>query len=82
MVFDVSCCIYFFDVYMSLHRQYISIVQQTRCNIFSNYLFLQIVPHVSGGSSTHHQEHKTVHTASGIVKPVLLPAAEHLRTIL
>ena len=23
--------------------------------------------HVSGGSSTHHQEHKTVHTASGIV---------------
>jgi len=31
--------------------------------------------HVSGGSSAHHQEHKTVHTASGIVKPVLLPAA-------
>jgi hypothetical protein len=25
-------------------------------------------PHVSGGSSTHHQEHITVHTASGIVK--------------
>jgi hypothetical protein len=23
--------------------------------------------HVSGGSSTHHQEHKTIHTASGIV---------------
>jgi hypothetical protein len=23
--------------------------------------------HVSGGSSTHHQEHITVHTASGIV---------------
>ena len=23
--------------------------------------------HVSGGSSAHHQEHKTVHTASGIV---------------
>jgi hypothetical protein len=30
---------------------------------------------VSGGSSAHHQEHKTVHTASGIVKPILLPAA-------
>jgi hypothetical protein len=28
-----------------------------------------------GGSSAHHQEHKTVHTASGIVKPILLPAA-------
>jgi hypothetical protein len=25
--------------------------------------------------STHHQEHKTVHTASGIVKPILLLAA-------
>jgi len=25
--------------------------------------------------SAHHQEHKTVHTASGIVKPILLPAA-------
>ena len=24
--------------------------------------------YVSGGSSAHHQEHKTVHTASGIVK--------------
>ena len=23
--------------------------------------------HVSGGSSAHHQEHRTVHTASGIV---------------
>jgi hypothetical protein len=23
----------------------------------------------------HHQEHKTVHTVSGIVKPILLPVA-------
>jgi len=30
--------------------------------IFANAL------HVSGGSSAHHQEHTTVHTASGIVK--------------
>jgi len=28
--------------------------------------------HVSSGSSAHHQEHKTVHTASGIVRPLLL----------
>jgi len=27
---------------------------------------------VSGGSSAHHQAHKTVHTASGIVKPIVL----------
>ena len=29
---------------------------------------------VSGGSSAHHQEHITVHTASGFVKPILLLA--------
>jgi hypothetical protein len=39
---------------------------------FSIYLFLSIALHVSGGSSAHHQEHKTVHTASRIVKPILL----------
>jgi len=52
----------------------ISKVQPTRCNVFSIYLFLWIALHVSGGSSAHHQEHKTVHTASGIVKPILLLA--------
>jgi len=50
-------------------------VQPTRCNIFSIYLFLQIVLHVSSGFSAHHQEHKTVHIAPGIVKPILLLAA-------
>jgi hypothetical protein len=35
--------------------------------LFLIYLFLQIAVHVSGGSSTHHQEHITVRTASGIV---------------
>jgi hypothetical protein len=39
-------------------------------------LFISIIVlHISGGSSAHHQEHKTVHTASGITKPVLLLAA-------
>jgi len=46
-------------------------------NIFPSYsqqdatfldLFISAdVLHVSGGSSAHHQEHKNVHTASGIV---------------
>jgi len=46
-------------------------------NIFPNYnqqdtTFLDLIIstdalHVSGGSSAHHQEHKTVYTASGIV---------------
>jgi len=34
----------------------------------SIYLFIFTgALHVSGGSSAHHQEHTTVHTASGIV---------------
>jgi len=60
---------------MSMYCKYISAVQPTRCNVFSIYLFIKIAVHVLGGSSAHHQEHKTVHTASGIVKPILLPAA-------
>jgi hypothetical protein len=64
-----------FDIHMSVHRKYISKVQPTRCNVSSIYLFPKIALHVSGGSSAHHQEHKTVHTASDIVKPILLPAA-------
>jgi hypothetical protein len=39
------------------------------------YLFLSIAQYVSGGSSAHHRVHKTVNTASDIVKPILLPAA-------
>jgi hypothetical protein len=54
---------------------YISKVQPTRCNVFSLYLFLLIALHISGGSSAHHQEHKTVHTTSDIVKPILLSDA-------
>jgi hypothetical protein len=42
---------------------------------FSRSAYFYNLLHVSGGSSTHHQEHKTVRTASGIVKPILLPAA-------
>jgi hypothetical protein len=60
---------------MSVHLKYISKIQTKRYNVFSIYLFLQIALHVSGGSSAHHQEHKTVHTALGIVKTILLSAA-------
>ena len=34
---------------------------------FLNLFICTDVLHVSGGSSVHHQEHITVHTASGIV---------------
>jgi len=34
---------------------------------FLNLFIFADALHVSGGSSAHHQEHITVHTASGIV---------------
>ena len=43
----------------------ISKLQPTRCSV-SLFIFTDAL-HVSGGSSAHHQEHITVHTASGIV---------------
>jgi hypothetical protein len=75
IMYSFNLFIYLFDIHVSVHRKYISKVQPTRCKVFSIYLLLQIPLHVSGSSSTHHQEHKTVHTASDIVKPILLPAA-------
>jgi len=60
---------------MSVHRKYISKLLPTRCNV--SYLFTSTdALQVSGGSSAHHQEHTTVHTASGIVNQhccLLLP---------
>jgi hypothetical protein len=39
-------------------------------------LFISTDPlYVSGGFSAHHHEHITVHTASGIVRPILLLVA-------
>jgi hypothetical protein len=60
-----SCLSHNFDIHTSLHR-----------NIITNYIqqdatFLEFIStgavYVSGCSSTHHQEHITIHTASGIV---------------
>jgi len=45
----------------------ISIVKRTRCTNVSNLFYFGLVTlHVSGGLSAHHQEFKTVHTATGI----------------
>jgi len=72
-------------------RRYISIVKPTRCTIFSNlFLFWNNVLHVSDGLSVHHQEFKTVHTATGVchtdtatclqvyVTQILLPACRYM----
>jgi len=37
----------------------------TRCNITQFIYFWKTALHVSGGTSTHHQEHTTVFTVSG-----------------
>jgi hypothetical protein len=39
----------------------------TRCNVTQFIYFWTTALHVACGFSTHHQEHKTVSTASGIV---------------
>ena len=62
---------------ISLNNLKIDIHISVPRNIFPNYnqqdakfldLFISTdALHVSGGSSAHHQEHTTVHTASGIV---------------
>ena len=40
------------------------------------YLYLEIALHVSGGVSTHHQEHTQFYLQHlALVKPLLIPAA-------
>jgi hypothetical protein len=53
---------------MSVHRNLITnYSQKKKMQHFLNLFISTDILHVSGGSSAHHQEHITVHTASGIV---------------
>jgi hypothetical protein len=64
---DFVCHMTFrFDIHMSVHHNIIPKLQPTICSVFDLFIFTDAL-HVSGGSSAHHQEHITVHTASGIV---------------
>jgi len=45
---------------------FISIIKPTRCINVSNLFYWSNTLHVSDGLSVHHQELKTVHTATGI----------------
>ena len=66
---------------MSVHRKYIPNYNQ-QDTIFLIYLFIYLfistdAVHVPGSSFARHQEHVTVHTASGIVNQycfLLLPS--------
>ena len=55
-----------FDIHRSVHRNIIPNYSQQDAT-FLDLSILSHALHVSGGSSAHHQEHITVHTASGIV---------------
>ena len=69
----IHCDIYTyteFDVHGSVHRKHIFKYNQ-QAAMLHNYLFLWNTPHVSGGSSAHHQELKN-YIYSIFVKPLLL----------
>jgi len=57
---------------MSVHRNIIPNYSQQDAAFLDLYIFKDAL-HVSDGSSAHHQEHVTVHTASGIVNQYCVP---------
>ena len=67
----------FFNVQRSVHRQYTPFdIFPTICNITYFIYFWKTALHVSGGISTHHQEHTQLYLQHLVlVKPLLLPAA-------
>jgi len=57
-----------FDIHMSVHHNTCIIANYSQQDAtFLNLFIFTNVLNVSGGFSAHHQEHLTVHTASGIV---------------
>ena len=54
-----------FDIHRAVHRNIISIVKATRCTNVLNLFYFGMTLRVSDGLSVHHQEFKTVHTATG-----------------
>ena len=55
-----------FDIHMLVHRNVTPNYSQQDKTFLGLFIYTDAL-HVSGGSSAHHQEHITVHTASGIV---------------
>jgi len=63
-----------FKVYGSMHRKNILIYTQQDATLHSLFS-LETALHVSGGTSTHHQDHKQLYLHHLIfVTPLLLPA--------
>ena len=67
---------FFPNVQGSVHRKYIPFNIFPRCKITQFIYFWKTALHVSGGISTHHQEHTQLYLHYLVpVKPLLLPAA-------
>jgi hypothetical protein len=64
-----------FNVHWSVHRNNILIYIQQDATLH-RLLYLETALHVSGGTSTHHQERKQLYLQHLVfVTPLLLPAA-------
>jgi hypothetical protein len=64
-----------FNVHGSVHRSNIAIYAQKDATLHSLF-YLETAVHVSGGTSTHHQERKQLYLQHLVfVTPLLLPAA-------
>jgi hypothetical protein len=60
----------------SVNNYVYSSIYPTGCNYNTVYLYLETALHVSGGTSTHHQEHIQLHLQHLLfVTLLLLPAA-------
>ena len=59
-----------------MHHKYLFDIFPTGCNITQFIYFWKTALHVSGGISTHHQEHTQIYLQYLVfVKQLLLPAA-------
>ena len=68
-------CTHKFNVYGSVHRKNILIYIQQDATLNSLF-YLETALHVSGGTTTHHQERKQLYLQHLVfVTPLLLPAA-------
>ena len=63
-----------FNVHGSVHRNHILIYIQQDATLHSLF-YLETALHVSGGTSSHHQESKLYLQRLVFVRPLLLPAA-------
>jgi hypothetical protein len=66
IVYILLSLIFVIDIHMFVHRNIIPNYSQQNSTFLDLFIFTDTL-NISGGSSTHHQEHITVHIASGIV---------------